>query len=77
MSTATHTTDVEVPRADDEFHDVPEVSVDEGRAWLDDAARLYLGVDRETFLLRYEAGEYADREDVGYHRVAGLVAFGR
>ena len=45
-----------------DHQDVPviEVTDEEGRRMFDEAAREWLGISGEEFLLRYDAGEYAD-----------------
>jgi hypothetical protein len=57
---------------------IEELNLQEGRTLFDRAARHYLKISGDEFLVRWECGEYdddPDRPDV--MRVAMLIPFGR
>jgi hypothetical protein len=54
-----------------------EMSRDEGRQLLDEAARRNLGMTAEEFLAAWDAGRFSDNDSMSVHEVAALVPFGR
>jgi hypothetical protein len=54
-----------------------KISVEEGRALLDEAARHWLGISREEFIAAWEAGRYREDESLAVQQVAMLLPFGR
>lgn len=57
--------------------EVVELSRQEGRAMLDQAARDTLGISADEFLSKWDAGEYEDSDDPAVTRVAMLIPFAR
>ena len=53
------------------------ISVEEGRALLDEAARHWLGISREEFIAAWDAGRYRGDERLAVQQVAMLLPFGR
>ncbi len=53
--------------------------LDSDRSWklFDDAAKRLLGIDGSTFATRWDAGEYADADDIDVMQVAMLRPSGR
>lgn len=60
------------PAADDD-----EVSVEEGRQLLDDAARRHLHMSGEAFLEAWEHGRFNDPDSLRVQQVAALLPFAR
>ena len=60
-----------------DLSDVPveEVSREDGRTMLDQAAREYLGISGASFLRDWRAGRYADHDNPDVAKVALLVPF--
>lgn len=56
---------------------VEEMSVEDGRAMLHTQTCDKLGIDRQEFLKRLDAGEYQDTEDESVLRLVMLAPFGR
>lgn len=54
-----------------------ELSVEESRAQMDALIRDRLGIGREEFLRRVDAGEYADEDDDQVLMLLTLVPFAR
>jgi len=63
-------------KADHEV-EVVEVTREEGRAMLDQAAREALNISADEFLRKWDAGEYEDADDPAVTRVAMLIPFAR
>lgn len=63
-------------KADHEV-EVVEVTREEGRAMLDQAAREALKMSADEFLRKWDAGEYEDADDPAVTRVAMLIPFAR
>jgi hypothetical protein len=63
-------------KADHEV-EVVEVTREEGRAMLDQAAREALNMSADEFLRKWDAGEYEDADDPAVTRVAMLIPFAR
>jgi len=57
--------------------EVVEVDYSEGVEILDRSARRKLGISGEEFIRRWDAGEYAEVEDVKAQEVASLLPFVR
>lgn len=57
--------------------EVEEMTVDEGRAMLNQQTMDRLGISRAEFLRRLDAGEYHDTDDENVVRLAMLAPFGR
>jgi hypothetical protein len=57
--------------------EVVEVTREEGRAMLDQAAREALNMSADEFLRKWDAGEYEDADDPAVTRVAMLIPFAR
>ncbi len=57
--------------------DVEEMTVDEGRAMFDALCRDRLGVGREEFLRRLDAGAYDDTDSEDVVRLRIMAPFGR
>ncbi|WP_167539877.1 hypothetical protein [Dermacoccus nishinomiyaensis] len=49
----------------------------EGRAMLDKSARKWLNMPGDTFLARWDAGEFADDDRFAVQQVAGFIPFAR
>jgi hypothetical protein len=54
-----------------------KISVEEGRALLDEAARHWLGISGAEFMASWDAGRYRDDESLAVQQVAMLLPFGR
>lgn len=61
-----------VPRVD-----VDELSVHVGRAMFEEQTRDKLGISRQEFLRRLDAGDYQNTEDESVLRLIMLAPFGR
>ena len=57
--------------------EVVEVTREEGRAMLDQAAREALSIPGDEFLARWDAGGYEDADDQVVTRVVMLIPFTR
>lgn len=53
------------------------VTTAEGRAMLDKSARKWLNMPGDTFLARWDAGEFADDDRFAVQQVAGFIPFAR
>jgi hypothetical protein len=58
-------------------NDVEELSLDEGRGMLDDAARRYLNMSAEEFIQAWDEERFADPDSLRVQQVAALLPFGR
>jgi hypothetical protein len=57
--------------------DVEELTAEQGVEMFDRVARQELGISGEEFLRRWDAGDYADSEDMGVTRLYMLMPFAR
>jgi hypothetical protein len=57
--------------------DVEELTHQEGLELFDRVARQELGISGEEFLRRWDAGEYADSDNMGVTRLYMLMPFAR
>lgn len=57
--------------------EVEESSVEDGRKMLNEQTQDKLGLSRDEFLRRLDAGEYRDTEDESVLRLVMLAPFGR
>lgn len=56
---------------------VQEVSLDEGQAMLDAAARLYLSMSGPEFIEAWDEGRFEDPDTLSVQQVAALLPFAR
>ena len=61
----------------DHEDEVVELSRQEGRDMLDEAARDTFGVPGDEFLAKWDAGDYEDADDPAVTRVGMLIPFAR
>jgi hypothetical protein len=66
------TTDVGV-----QAHDVEEISLERGRRMLDEAARQYLNMSADEFILAWDEGRFTDPDSLRVQQVAALLPFAR
>lgn len=59
------------------FCGVEEISLEEGRRLLDDAARRTLNMTAEEFIEAWDEGRFADPDSLRVQQVAALLPFGR
>lgn len=64
-------------RTQDPACDVEEISLDEGRKLLDQAARLHLNMSGEEFMAAWDEGRFEDPDTLAVQQVAALLPFGR
>ena len=62
---------------DETLYDAHEVSREEGRHLLDDAARRYLNMSGEEFMAAWDEGRIADPDGLRVQQVATLLPFAR
>lgn len=58
-------------------YEVEEISLDDGRRLLDDAARQYLNMSATEFIAAWDEGRFADPDSLRVQQVAALLPFGR
>ncbi len=58
-------------------YEVEEISLDDGRRLLDDAARQYLNMSAVEFIAAWDEGRFADPDSLRVQQVAALLPFGR
>ncbi len=63
--------------ADESDCAVEEISLEEGRAMLDEAARRHLNMSAAEFIEAWDEGRFADPDSLGVQQVAALLPFGR
>lgn len=54
-----------------------EISLEDGRRLLDDAARRTLNMTAEEFIAAWDEGRFADPDSLRVQQVAALLPFGR
>lgn len=57
--------------------EVEEISLEEGRKMLDDAARLHLNMSADEFIEAWDAGRFTEPDSLRVQQVAALLPFGR
>jgi len=64
-------------KTEEQASDIEEVSLDEGRRMLDDAARQHLNMSAEDFIEAWDEGRFTDPDSLRVQQVAALLPFGR
>ncbi|MBA2309227.1 MAG: hypothetical protein H0W01_08010 [Pseudonocardiales bacterium] len=64
-------------KTEEQACDIEEVSLDEGRRMLDDAARQHLNMSAEDFIEAWDEGRFTDPDSLRVQQVAALLPFGR
>lgn len=57
--------------------EVEEISLQEGRVMLDEAARQYLNMSGDEFITAWDEGRFTEPDTLRVQQVAGLLPFGR
>jgi hypothetical protein len=58
-------------------YEVEEISLDDGRRMLDEAARQYLNMSGDEFIVAWDEDRFTDPDSLRVQQVAALLPFGR
>jgi hypothetical protein len=59
------------------IYEVEEISLDDGRRMLDEAARQYLNMSGDEFVAAWNEDRFTDPDSLRVQQVAALLPFGR
>lgn len=69
--------DLAMATTDEPIQEIEEISLEEGRRMLDEAARLHLNMSGEEFIAAWDEGRIPTGDSLSVQQVAALLPFGR
>ncbi len=69
--------DLATTRPDEPMLEIEEISLEDGRRMLDEAARCHLHMSGEEFVAAWDEGRISNGDSLSVQQVAALLPFGR